>query len=68
MSNSEVDDRRGGAGAIRFDWFQTGFPDQTLGPVPLAPHATDPALGSRLWTISEELTGVRFPLLDRDRG
>ena len=35
------------------------------GPVPLA---TDPALGRRLWTVSEELTGVRFPLLDRDRG
>ena len=25
------------AGAIRFDWFNTSFPDQTLGPVPLAP-------------------------------
>nr|WP_221379987.1 oxidoreductase [Actinoplanes polyasparticus] len=37
------------------------------GPVPLAPHATDPALGRRLWTVSEELTGVRFPLLDRNR-
>ncbi|MCF2528947.1 oxidoreductase [Yinghuangia soli] len=29
--------------------------------VPLAPAAADPATGRRLWTLSEELTGVRFP-------
>ena len=31
----------------------------TPGPVPLAPHATDQALGRPLWTVSGELTGVR---------
>jgi hypothetical protein len=24
--------------------------------------ARDPALGARLWTLSEQLTGVRYPL------
>ncbi|MEU3528971.1 oxidoreductase [Streptomyces sp. NPDC038707] len=31
-------------------------------PVELAPRATDPATGSRLWELSEELTGVRYAL------
>ena len=26
------------SGAIRYDWFKTSFPEQTLGPVPLAPN------------------------------
>ena len=30
-----------------------------------APRATDPQTGRRLWTVSEELTGVRFPLPQR---
>jgi hypothetical protein len=37
------------AGAIRFDLFQTGFPEQTLGPVALAPNRN---LTFRLPTIS----------------
>jgi NAD(P)-dependent dehydrogenase (short-subunit alcohol dehydrogenase family) len=27
----------------------------------VSPHAIDPAAASRLWSVSEELTGVRFP-------
>lgn len=31
-------------------------------PVDLKPHERDPESAARLWAISEELTGVRFPL------
>ncbi len=44
-------DRLTVAGAIRFDWFQTSFPEQTLGPVPLAPNRniTFPAADNINW-------------------
>ena len=32
--------------------------------VPVAPRARDRALAERLWTVSEEKTGVRYPALD----
>jgi hypothetical protein len=30
--------------------------------VDVIPEARDPAVASRLWDISEELTGIRYPL------
>jgi hypothetical protein len=33
-------------GAMRFDWFKSGYPEQTLGPAPLAPN--------RNWTFASE--------------
>ena len=35
----------------------TGYPV----PAKIEPHARDEAAAGRLWTLSEELTGVRFP-------
>ncbi|MCO8271174.1 SDR family NAD(P)-dependent oxidoreductase [Actinoplanes sp. TRM 88003] len=38
------------------------------GPVHLAPRATDPAVGARLWKVSENLTAVFYPQHDLGRG
>lgn len=32
-----------------------------IGPARLSPFAADPKLGRRLWQVSEELTGLRYP-------
>jgi hypothetical protein len=33
-----------------------------IGPARLSSHASDPELAARLWTLSEEKTGVSFAL------
>ncbi|MGX7706052.1 oxidoreductase [Methylobacterium sp. Gmos1] len=33
-----------------------------VGPARIEPHAADPAAAARLWTLSEALTGVTYPL------
>lgn len=42
----------------------SGFQEMRGDPVPVqaVPEARDPEIGRRLWTVSEELTGVTFPL------
>ena len=53
-------DRLTVAGAIRFDWFRTSFPEQTLGPVALAPNRnlTFPAADNINWKDLTYRTGL----------
>jgi hypothetical protein len=57
-------DRLTVAGAIRFDWFQTSFPDQTLGPVALAPNRniTFPAADNINWKDVTYRSGLSYDL------
>ena len=57
-------DRLTVSGAIRFDWFQTSFPDQTLGPVPLAPNRniTFPAADNINWKDLTYRSGFSYDL------
>ncbi len=51
------------AGAIGGQYYgPTGIGETRGSPGPswISPQAADPVLGSRLWTLSEQLTGVRF--------
>ena len=57
-------DRLTVSGAIRFDWFQTSFPDQTLGPVPLAPNRniTFPGADNINWKDLTYRSGFSYDL------
>jgi len=50
------------AGAIRFDWFRTSFPEQTLGPDTLAPNrnVTFPAADNINWKDLTYRTGFSY--------
>ena len=52
------------SGAIRYDWFQTSFPEQTLGPVPLAPNRniTFPAADNINWKDLTYRSGFSYDL------
>ena len=52
------------AGAIRFDWFKTSFPEQTLGPVALAPNRnlTFPAADNINWKDLTYRSGLSYDL------
>jgi hypothetical protein len=52
------------AGAIRFDWFRTSFPDQTLGPVPMAPdrNLTFPEADNINWKDLTYRSGLSYDL------
>jgi len=43
-------------------------PQRDSGPVGRSRRASDAEMARRLWTLSEELTGVSFPLADRTTG
>ena len=57
-------DRLTVSGAIRFDWFRTSFPEQTLGPVPLAPNRniTFPAADNINWKDLTYRSGFSYDL------
>ena len=57
-------DRLTVAGAIRFDLFQTSFPEQTLGPVALAPNRnlTFPAADNINWKDLTYRSGLSYDL------
>ena len=60
------------AGAIRFDWFKTSFPEQTLGPVALAPNRniTFPAADNISWKDLTYRSGFSYDIFGtgQDRG
>ena len=62
-------DRLTVAGAIRFDWFQTSFPEQTLGPVALAPNRnlTFPAADNINWKDLTYRSGLSYDLFGTGR-
>jgi hypothetical protein len=62
-------DRLTVAGAIRFDWFQTSFPEQTLGPVALAPNRniTFPAADNINWKDLTYRSGFAYDLFGTGR-
>ena len=57
-------DRLTVSGAIRFDWFRTSFPEQTLGPVALAPNRniTFPAADNINWKDLTYRSGFSYDI------